>query len=316
MTAPTASPWTPEPRLHHARAGHDTATTNGRIFVMGGFDAHNNNLDSLEARTLLGSPSWHNLVPMPTPRTNLAAAALDGLIYVAGGRDQDGELLNTVEVYDSHNNTWADGPALPERRAQAAAASLGGVLYVAGGFVQDGGVEAPSNSVLALGPAGWTPLNEPMPTARVRLRLVAAGEHLYAIGGQNTDGFSVSTVERYHPVTETWTELASMNHDRGLPGAVAITRGPGPLPRYFIVVVGGAHVTGLDQPPDNFLDSTEVYDVQNNTWFDLDIQLPQRKAGLAAAELADGRVLAIAGTLLQDGAFTATKDVYATTIHL
>jgi len=153
-----------------------------------------------------------------------------------------------------------------------------------------------------------------MPTVRVLLRLVAAGEYLYVIGGQYTDGVTVSTVERYHPVTETWTELASMNHDRGLPGVVAITRGPGPLPRRFIVVVGGAQTTNFE--PNNFLDSTEVYDVQNNTWFDLRVQLPQPKAGLTVAELADGRVLAVAGTLLQDGAFTATKDVHDTTVLL
>jgi N-acetylneuraminic acid mutarotase len=313
MTQPTADPWTSESKVHHARAGHDTATANGRIFVVGGFHAKNV-LHFLEEHPLLDSSGWHDRVPMPTRRSNLAAATLDGLVYVVGGRNRTDQPLNTVEVYDSNHNTWADGPALPKPRAQAAAASLGGVLYVAGGFVQDGGVEAPSDSVLALGPGGWTQLNEPMPTARVRLRLVAAGEHLYAIGGQNTDGSTMSTVERYHPPTETWTTPASMNHDRGLPGVVAITRDPGPQARHFIVVVGGAQTT--DFAPNNFLDSTEVYDVQNDTWFDLHIQLPQPKAGLTAAELADGRVLAIAGTLLQDGAFTATKDVYATTLHL
>jgi hypothetical protein len=204
---------------------------------------------------------------------------------------------------------------LPQGLAQAAAASLGGVLYVAGGFVKDGdGNEAPSDSMLALGPDGWTPLDKPMPTARVRLRLVAAGEYLYAIGGQNTDGLTVPTVERYHPLTSTWTESAPMQQDRGLPGVVAITRGPGPLPRHFIVVVGGAHT--IDFAPSNFLDSAEVYDVQTNTCFDLDIQLPQRKAGLTAAELADGRVLAIAGTTLQSGAFAPTKHVYATNLDL
>jgi N-acetylneuraminic acid mutarotase len=315
MTQPTADPWTSESPVHHARAGHDTATANGNIFVVGGFHAKNV-LHFLEEHPMLDSSGWRDRMPMPTRRSNPAAAELGGLVYVTGGRNKADQPLNTVEVYDSNHNRWADGPALPKPRAQAAAASLDGVLYVAGGFVQDGAVEAPSDSVLALGPGGWTPLNEPMPTARVRLRLVAAGEYLYAIGGQNTDGFNVSTVERYHPPTETWTELASMNHDRGVPGVVAITRDPGPQARHFIVVVGGAHATGFDQPPDNFLDSTEIYDVQNNTWFDLNIQLPQPKAGLTAAELADGRVLAIAGTLLQDGDFTATKDVYATTLHL
>jgi hypothetical protein len=40
--------------------------------------------------------------------------------------------------------------------------------------------------------------------------------------------------------------------------------------------------------------------------------LPQAKAGLTAAELADGRIVAAGGLIFNDG---VTSDVQATTIH-
>lgn len=274
MSHPTADPWVHESDLNHARAGHDTATVrtdadtvaaNGAVLVVGGFDDNQPLLNSLEEHPLLNSPGWTDLPAMPTRRTNVAAAALGHLMYVVGGRRQGDRPLTTVEVYDSKNRAWADGPKLPERRAQTAAASLRGVLFVAGGFVEEQPrKEAPSNSLLALSPGGrWTP-RASMPTARVRLRLVAAGAYLYAIGGQNAAGATVPTVERYDPATNTWEARAPMNHDRGLPGVVAITRGTRNEPRHFIVVVGGAHSTSLDGPFES-LDSSEIYDVNTNT---------------------------------------------------
>ena len=218
VTEPTGKPWTHESDLIHARAGHDTAAANDSIFVVGGFDA-DAVLGFLEECPRQGPSEWNDRPAMPTRRTNAAAAALNDLVYVAGGRDLADRPLRKVEVYDPKKRTWAEGTDLPDPRAQAGAAGLGGVLYMAGGFVEEHGKLPPSNSVLALIPGGiWTP-RASMPTARARLRLVAAGEYLYAIGGQNTAGASVPAVERYSPAENTWTTQAPMHHDRGLPGS-------------------------------------------------------------------------------------------------
>ena len=47
----------------------------------------------------------------------------------------------------------------------------------------------------------------PMPTVRERLRLVASGRYLYAIGGFDLAGESLTTVERYDPKSNSWATI-------------------------------------------------------------------------------------------------------------
>ena len=47
---------------------------------------------------------WQQRAPVPTPRTEVAAAVLDGRIYVAGGFAADGSTLATVEVYEPEHD--------------------------------------------------------------------------------------------------------------------------------------------------------------------------------------------------------------------
>jgi Kelch motif len=43
--------------------------------------------------------------PMPTPRTEVTAAALKDDIYVIGGIDKSSQVTDIVEVYNVTNNT-------------------------------------------------------------------------------------------------------------------------------------------------------------------------------------------------------------------
>jgi N-acetylneuraminic acid mutarotase len=162
----------------------------------------------------------------------------------------------------------------------------------AGGFVSAAGVAETTASVLAFDSrrAAWTAV-APMPTAREKLRLVAAGRHLYAIGGLSPAGQTLSTVERYDPRSNTWTAVASMNQDRGVPGAVVVNRGHERL----IVVVGGAQAVDFQSGP--FLRSTEVYSLDTGRWRVLKAQLPRGRASLVCAAESDGTVLAIGGAV-------------------
>jgi hypothetical protein len=44
--------------------------------------------------------TWTNGAPMPTGRGNLAACAVDGIIYAIGGTLTGNQQLATVEAYD------------------------------------------------------------------------------------------------------------------------------------------------------------------------------------------------------------------------
>jgi len=45
---------------------------------------------------------------MPTPRSEVAVAPLDGKIYVIGGFEADGSPSARVEVYDPATNKWSE----------------------------------------------------------------------------------------------------------------------------------------------------------------------------------------------------------------
>lgn len=306
-----AAVWTERPPLQVARGGHDVAVVGGGILVVGGFDPADAvppfAFDSVEARRQAPGSSWHTVPPLQIARTNAAAAELGGTVYVVGGFGDDA-ILDTVETLAPGGRSWTQGPRLPRPRGAAAAAALGGLLYVAGGLVAVGSIrEVVTASVLAYDPRTrkWTSV-APMPTPRWRLRLVEAGGHLYAIGGESRNGTTLSTVERYDPRSNTWAAAASMNQGRKVFGVVTVEHGSEQL----IVVVGGAQASG---PP--FLRSTEVYDVQTGRWRLLQAQLPRGKATLVCAVETDGTVLAIGGVVEVNGIGTATAEVLALEIR-
>ena len=49
----------------------------------------------------VSTDSWIRKAPMPTPRSNFKAAAVDGKIYAIGGRTWGPIFISTVEEYDT-----------------------------------------------------------------------------------------------------------------------------------------------------------------------------------------------------------------------
>ena len=78
-------------------------------------------------------PAWRRLAPVPSQRTEVAAAAVGGRIWVLGGYGSDGTTLATAEVFDTGAGSWSRGPDLPVAVNHAMAATLDGALYIAGG---------------------------------------------------------------------------------------------------------------------------------------------------------------------------------------
>lgn len=144
--------------------------------------------------------SWSTLAPMPTPRRELAAAVIDGKLYVVGGRDGALNRLDTLEIYDPAFDTWesSEAPAgtlasMPAPlRDVLAAGVINGKLYVVGG--NDGSTFL--DTVRVYDPAANTWSTEaPMPTARQRLAAAGIGGKLYVVGG---DG-GLNAIEVFTP---------------------------------------------------------------------------------------------------------------------
>ena len=302
-----SSQWIARPPLRQARGGLGVAKVGRQILAIGGFEVVgevSTVFDVVEARRVKGNGRWRDLAPMPTARANLATAEVGGLVYAIGGIGRADDTLDVVETFNPRSGRWTTSRPLPQPRAAPGAAGLGGLLYVAGGEVQlAADTFEVTNSVLVYDPKQntWRPV-APMPTARTRLRLVASGRYLYAIGGAPPSGADptelgppLTTVERYDPTSNRWTTMNPLIEARLLPCAVETKVGH----RRVLVVVGGF---GPDARR-----TTEVFDPHTGRWTLLDVLLPIRRGTHDCATEADGIVLAIGGAN-GAGVFLANVD--------
>jgi hypothetical protein len=83
------------------------------------------------------------------------------------------------------------------------------------------------------------------------------GGFLYVIGGENSTGV-LSDLQRYDPVLDAWTTLASMNVARAGAAAAVIDDG--------IFVIGGRQSTGGPCSGGPYLTTVERYDIDTDTW--------------------------------------------------
>ena len=129
--------WTLKFPMFQARAGLAAAAIDGKLYAVGGA-VHDVGGAALPVNTLeVYDPvtdRWTFKRRMPTPRLGLAAAAIDGKLYAAGG-NAGISFFNTLEVYDPVANTWTTLAPMPRTRSGLAAAAIGGQLYAAGGSI-------------------------------------------------------------------------------------------------------------------------------------------------------------------------------------
>jgi len=160
-----------------------------QIIVPGGMTASGAPTTAVEVYDVRAD-RWSSAGPLPAPRMAYAAAAFDGLLYLAGGSDG---LSYSAQVYayDPATNAWSSRAPMPTPRGFAAAAVLGDAIYVAGGF--DGRVESSVCERYLPREDRWETC-PPMSVGRGGLALVAVGSNLYALGGGWTGYLAFSEV--------------------------------------------------------------------------------------------------------------------------
>lgn len=154
---------------------------------------------------------------LPVPRTEVAAATLDGRIVVAGGLTLDGAASDRADIYDPAANRWEPAPALPLGLHHAGMAALGDRVYVAGGYTNRAGQDWVAQSlVLSLGRGERAWREEPALAAGPRggLALAAAGGRLVAVGGTDPAGRFLARTEVLTPGQRSWTAGPDMTEPR------------------------------------------------------------------------------------------------------
>eukprot|EP00927_Polykrikos_kofoidii_P032255 TRINITY_DN27538_c0_g1_i1.p1 TRINITY_DN27538_c0_g1~~TRINITY_DN27538_c0_g1_i1.p1 ORF type:complete len:610 (+),score=135.11 TRINITY_DN27538_c0_g1_i1:185-2014(+) len=142
-------PWRLLPPMRVRRSGSGAVVIGNHIFAAGGEGLDFGALDSLEALECLhwggcrdcDSVRWEPQPSMKTPRSDCAAAAFGGQVYILGGIDDDGSPLASVERFDPALRAWQSSPPMLGPRRGCAAAAGGGRLFAIAGC-DDGGILA------------------------------------------------------------------------------------------------------------------------------------------------------------------------------
>ena len=85
--------------LPNKRKNVVTVHLDGYVYAIGGDRNHLEVADVLRMNSATLGP-WETIEPMLTPRAGHAAIALDGKLYVLGGRDAGNEILGSVAILD------------------------------------------------------------------------------------------------------------------------------------------------------------------------------------------------------------------------
>jgi DNA-binding CsgD family transcriptional regulator len=271
------------------------------------------------------SSRWLNKAQMPTARSRLAVAAVDGLVYAVGGDTADG-VTGIVEVYDPAADTWARKASKPRAVRNISAAVLEGKVYVPGGY---DATDQAISVVEVYDPSSdtWSEAS-PLPEALCAYGLTVWRGKLYLFGG--SDGIRyLDHVWIYDPDADTWNPGTALSQPRGFSAAAAVgesiflvggydgqvelalceeyrptTEGSGEspwtarksmtFPRGGLVAVPAeGYVYAMGGGWTTYLTGNERYDIANDTWttFDSPLLGQWRTFGAAAVGSKEGTVV-------------------------
>lgn len=137
--------------------------------------------------THAAAAGWSEGPEAPSARLEMATAALDGRIWMAGGLEPDGGVTDALTIFDPSTGEWTEGPHLPSAVHHAALASDGDRLFLIGGYL--GATNAPTDEVHVLDPAtgAWEP-GPPLPEARAAGAASHDGTRIVYGGGVGPKG--------------------------------------------------------------------------------------------------------------------------------
>jgi subtilisin family serine protease len=106
----------------------------GKLYNMGGFLSDLSTVSDTTRIYDIGTNTWTTGEPIPATLGAPATMLLDGIIYVAGGYDGEGDV-DTLYAYDIASDTWTtDLARMPQALHAPGFGAIDGKLYVAGGY--------------------------------------------------------------------------------------------------------------------------------------------------------------------------------------
>ena len=199
--------WSALPPMPTARGALCAATVGRKIYVLGGASIPEGSplkalippgpVQQSDVNEIfdLDTQTWSKGKPLPTARNHMDAAAVDGKIYVIGGRVlssfSGGRSLNVFlnEAYDVATDTWQSKAPMPTPRSGTAKAVVNGRIHILGGegWIGDLGGVFRSHEVYDPRTNTWSPA-PPMLTPRHGFAAAETNGRIYAVSGVNNAG--------------------------------------------------------------------------------------------------------------------------------
>ncbi len=199
---PVLDAWTTLASMNTARAGAAAAVIDDGIFVIGGRQStggpcsggpYSNTVEKYDIDT----DTWSAVAQLPNQRSDMAAVAHGGKIYVFGGCSDTG-VTKEVDMYDPQTDTWTRLVDMTTARASLVAGHSGDKVYAIGGTT-DGVSLSTLNEVYDIPSNTWS-TNAPMTTARQEAGVNSHGGRIYVVGGSTASfGNSTAANEAFKP---------------------------------------------------------------------------------------------------------------------
>jgi N-acetylneuraminic acid mutarotase len=286
------------------------ALPDGRALMTGGAAGENIGWSAFSS-TYIFDPTtrdWSRSGLMHTARAATAIAVLqDGRVLVAGGLFMDRtssaqpRVLDSAEIWDPRTGAWSVAGQLAKARTGASAVTLAdGRVLVVGGTTRLEGDATGQAAVDIYDPATdrWSAAGA-LATARTGFVLVALPDGGALIAGgyaevPDAPFGRLSTVERFDPVSNTWSAAAGLPYP--VAGAFGSLLGDG-----RVLVAGGsvrdAEPLDIDAGTisSGLTSHANLFDPRTDTWA-ATTEMPSRRAGAELVAMPDGSALVVGGS--------------------
>ena len=195
--------WIDKPPLITARCAHTTVFVNGMIFAIGGkeFYPGGNALSSVEYFDVDDS-SWSPAAPMPHGLYHHSCVVQRECIFVLGGYDDSGAVLDTIFKYDVKEDVWVVyNQSLPSARAEFGSTICDDKLYVCGGMGNNRKLS--SFDVYNFDSETWEK-GPDFPEERKASVLVNIDDNVYLCGGERTIHSRLNRPPRHSQTKDLW----------------------------------------------------------------------------------------------------------------
>ncbi len=223
--------------------------------------------------------NWSYTTPLDAPRVGAAVAVLDEVIYVMGGEDGQGQILDSVVRYDPKVGLWERAPSMTHPRAYGAAVTYQDMIFVIGGRNALGEV---LNEVEFFNPAlqTWQPFQQ-MDKRRQGLVAAVWNDVLFVAGGSDEDDELLDSITFFDDAQQHWVDL---DDDDGRIGEIELQ--------------GQIQTLG----PTSLMVNDTTFTVTGETEI-----LSETNMAVSFSALAVGQQVRINADVLEDGSFLATR---------